>query len=84
MLDQIEAKIIQIDTLSNLLEILKEEYQKHKLCWKTRNRIAWEHQKAQLKSMKAKKEYLELCDMAVSGEQLENWLLSQHINRSCI
>ena len=84
MLDQIEAKIIQIDTLSNLQKIYKEEYQKHKLCWKTRGRIAWEHQKAQTKWMQAKKEYLELCDMAVSGKQLENWLLSQHINRSCI
>lgn len=80
MLDLIESKMNELEVLDSLMKIYKEEYVKYKQCWKTRGRIAWEHQKTQLKWMTAKKEYVEICDRSMTTEQLENWLQSQNIN----
>lgn len=48
-------------------------------CHKQKQRIAWDHYKAQLELRRETKQYVNLCDVMVSSTEIENFLLNQNI-----
>lgn len=48
-------------------------------CPKQRQRIAWDHCKAQLELKRLQRDYVKLCDVMMSSGELERFLLLQNI-----
>lgn len=79
MLKQVEDKLLDVDILSALV---KEAYQfaVQSPCRYTRGRAGWELHKLNRQYEARKKELVQLCDQAMSSEELYDFLHSQNIN----
>lgn len=48
-------------------------------CQKQKQRIAWDHYKAQLELRRETKQYVKLCDIMTTTIEIENFLIKQNI-----
>lgn len=79
MIKDVEAKWYDVEIIRNFRKAAYHESVHHP-CRITRGRAGWEMLKA-TESLKARqREFVELCDMAVSRKELDQFLKSQSLN----